>query len=119
MNDTAITGIFTILSGLIAYITASTITSRRARVENQRQLRELGFRMALANFEFTAKKAQALANDKSIKVEIYALPIYVAEGIKMAEIVGNPRLNAYEIGQDLGKIKAFTKKVAETMENTH
>ena len=115
IDPTIVTGTFTILSGAIAYITASRITSRNARIENQRQLRELGFRMAMANFEFVTKQAQAISAKTGQPVEIYSLPIFVAEGIKMAEIVGNPNLNAYEIGQDLSKIIGFTKTVAKGM----
>jgi hypothetical protein len=52
IDPNIVTGTFTILSGAIGYFAASRIASRNARIENQRQLRELGFRMALANFDF-------------------------------------------------------------------
>jgi hypothetical protein len=115
IDPNIVTGTFTILSGAIGYFAASRIASRNARIENQRQLRELGFRMALANFDFVTKQAQIAATKTGQAVQTYSLPIFVAEGIKMAEIVGNPNLNAYEIGQDLSKISGFTKTVAKAM----
>ena len=76
----------------------------------------MGFRMALANFDFVTKRAEAIAAKTQQTVEMYSLPIFVAEGIKMAEIVGNPKFDASEIGENLSKISTFTKTVAARMD---
>ena len=112
MNDPAIvTGVFTILGVAIGSITTFAIASRTARLENQRQIRELGIKLAMVHFDHHIKIGQALADATGETVKTKPLPIFVAEGIKIAEIISDPSLNAYEIGIKLSGLTVFAKTV--------
>ena len=43
--------------------------------------------------------------------KLKAIPVFVAEGIRLAEIVGNPSLNAYEIGKEIAAMDGFAARV--------
>jgi hypothetical protein len=117
-NPFIINGIFTLLGSITGFLCGLLIAAKNARDESKRQMRELGFRMALANFEFTQKEAQKVANT-GIPAQMYTLPVFVAEGIKLAEIISNPKLSAEEIGRKILEISSFTRTVGEHGDKNH
>jgi hypothetical protein len=111
MNPIIITGIFTILGVVIGSITTLTITVFNTRTDRQRQIRELGLQLALTNFQFFKEQASILAAKTHQKTMIPSLAIFVAEGIRMAEIVSNPKLNAVEISRGIADLSNFSKTI--------
>ena len=106
-----ITGIFALSGVAIGSLATFFISSRTAKLEDRRHIRELGLQLATTNLEHRMREAQAIADKTGRILEIPSLTIFVVEGIKMAEIICDPRLNAYEMGQRLAGLPTFTKTV--------
>jgi hypothetical protein len=115
MNNSITTGIFTLLGVILGSLATFMIASRTARLEHQRHLRELGLKIALANFDFTRKQAETIATNTNQITEIHTLPIFVAEGIRIAEILGDSKLNDYDLGKRLSTVSTSTKTIVRAM----
>jgi hypothetical protein len=117
MDQNIVTGFFTLAGVVIGVIATSRIAARAAHLENQRHIRQIGLQMALISFDFFAKQAQVLADKNKIPIPIKPLEVFVAEGVKMAEIFANPNLNGYTIGQRLAELEIFTKNIQAGMDS--
>ena len=54
---------------------------------------------------------QALADMTREPVKTKPFAVFVAEGVKIAEAISNPSLNAYEVGLELASLSTFAKTV--------
>ncbi len=112
MNDPAIiTGIFTLGGVAIGSLATFLISFRTTKLENQKHIRELGLQLATTHFEYRMKEVQAIAEATGTNMEVQSLSIFVVEGIKMAEIICDPKLNAWEMGKRLAGLTTITKTV--------
>ncbi len=111
MTATYVVGMFTLAGSALGFLGALVIAHLAARAEAKRQTRDLGIKIALAHLEHRMKEGQALAEATESEIEVKPISIFVVEGIKMAEIISNPRLSGDEIGQALAKLTSFTNAV--------
>ena len=118
MDSNVVTGLFTLAGTLLGAIGTYAVTVRTARMENQRHLRELGLKLALTNFDFFTKQAQAEANMTRQSIPVLPLSLFAAEGIKLAEILTNQRLTPDEIGKAIADLKFFRSTVAKGIFST-
>ena len=77
----------------------------------------MGIKLALAHLEHRMKEGQALAEAAGDEIEVKPISIFVAEGIKMAEIISNPSLKPYEVGQKLAEIPAYIQAVQQGIDS--
>ena len=107
-----ITGFFTIFGSSMAVIGTIFVTRR----DDKRHIRELGLKLALVNLEQRIKEQQAIADATGKIQEVLPLPVLVAESMRVAEIVSNPRLSGDEIGRRLAGLSGFAGTMLKAMQ---
>jgi hypothetical protein len=115
-NPIVTTGLFTVLGGVVGFLGTFLVAAMNKRAEKQRQIRELGVKLALANLEHRIREGQKLADATGKPHEVLPLAFYIAEGIKLAEIVCNTQLNAEVMGKKLAGIEGFGKTILTHIE---
>jgi hypothetical protein len=104
-----INGLCTLAGAVIGFIGAWAINAKTQRMNHERHLRELGLQIAVTNFKLAHSLIERLPPNCTAVAP--TLPVYVAEGIRVAEIVSNPRLTAFEIGKAIAGLGDFTSTI--------
>jgi uncharacterized membrane protein YccC len=128
MSDVVLVGMVTAFAGIIGAVIGVCgtfiITSRTARFEEQRHIREiasrerqhfreLGLKVALAKFEGCAKLAQQLANATGKFQEVPPFEAFVIDGVKFMEIVATPDLSADETARRMSELRGFSQFIIQ------
>jgi hypothetical protein len=115
-------GAFGLLCAVIGVCGTLFVTARTTRIEDQRhfrelrmkerqQFRELGLKVALTNFEYCMKLAQSAADRFNQPFHIPPLKAFIIQGIKLMEVVSDPRLSADEMARKIADCEDFTQAI--------
>jgi HAMP domain-containing protein len=116
MDTAYISGLFALLGTLLGLIVSLAISNRTERTQERKHFRELGMQIALLNYKNRLEMAQKISDLTHSVQEIPPFPLFVIEGIRTMEIVGDTRLTAKEVGRRISELFAFYKAVAKETE---
>ena len=105
---------------LVGMLGSLLVSNRIARIEERKHFRELGIKIALVLYNECKEAAQKNANASGITRTMPPFTLFLINGIRTMEIVGDTRLTAEEVGRRTSEFFAFYKDVAIIMDQqTH